>query len=238
MLDRWTISSDSACRDEDAYHRTGSMTLFSEEVADGVRRGDPDAIGEVYVVLADRLLGYLMARVRNRATAEDLVEQTFVELIRKGHTINGGAAAIKVWLFRAAYFNALDHIRKVKRRAEDAVDDFGHIDVEDDQEGPGETAVRNERRQIVRAAMAHLSEDQRAVLQLRYVGELSAPEVADILGKTEGAIRSLQHRGERALARLLQGTELAEDVAGDRRHGSAPPTDFGKAEPNPPPGTS
>jgi RNA polymerase sigma-70 factor (ECF subfamily) len=42
------------------------------------------------------------------------------------------------------------------------------------------------------------------VLQMRYVAELSAPEVAVILGKTEGAVRSLQHRGERALGRLLQ----------------------------------
>ena len=195
------------------------MTLFSESVAECVRRGDPDAVGEVYVHLADRLLGYLIARVRDRATAEDLVEATFVELLRKGHTINGGAAAIKVWLFRSAYFNALDHIRKVKRRAEDTLDDVDRLDVEDESAGPGELAIRNERRRTVRAAMAHLSEDQRAVLQLRYVAELSAPEVADILGKTEGAIRSLQHRGERALARLLADTEMAAEMiaARDRR---------------------
>lgn len=190
------------------------MTLFSEAVAEGVRRGDPDAVGEVYVNLADRLLGYLIARVRDRATAEDLLEATFIELLRKGHTINGGAAAIKVWLFRSAYFNALDHIRKVKRRAEDSVEDFTHLDVEDGDATPGEIAVRNERRQVVRAAMGHLSEDQRTVLQMRYVGELSAPEVAEVLGKTEGAVRSLQHRGERALARLLADTELAAEFSG------------------------
>jgi RNA polymerase sigma-70 factor (ECF subfamily) len=177
---------------------------FGEDVADGVRRGDPDAVGEVYVHLADRLLGYLVARVRDRATAEDLLEATFIELLRKGHTITGGPAAIKVWLFRSAYFNALDHIRKVKRRHEDITDDFAGIDLEDPGDGPADTAVRAERRDMVRAAMAHLSEDQRAVLQMRYVAELSAPEVAVILGKTEGAVRSLQHRGERALGRLLQ----------------------------------
>ena len=127
------------------------MTLFSESVAEGVRRGDPDAVGEVYVHLADRLLGYLIARVRDRATAEDLVEATFVELLRKGNTINGGPAAIKVWLFRSAYFNALDHIRKVKRRAEDALDDVERLDVEDESAGPGELAIRNERRRTVRA---------------------------------------------------------------------------------------
>ncbi len=190
------------------------MTVFSEETAAGVRRGDPDAVGEVYVQLADRLLGYLIARVRDKATAEDLLEATFIELLRKGHTIQGGAAAIKVWLYRSAYFNALDHIRKVKRRHEDITDDFTGFDVEAEGDSPDEVVMRNERRTLVRTAMAHLSEDQRAVLQMRYVAELSAPEVAQILGKTEGAIRSLQHRGERALARLLEGSVDMPGMAG------------------------
>lgn len=199
------------------------MILFSEAVAEGVRRGDPDAVGEVYVHLADRLLGYLVARVRDRATAEDLLEASFIELLRKGHTINGGPAAIKVWLFRSAYFNALDHIRKVKRRNEDMVDDFSGFDVEETADGPEEMAQRNENRQIVRAAMSHLSEDQRAVLEMRYVAELSAPETAAILGKTEGAIRSLQHRGERALARLLEGSASAPELSAEKDSGRGTP---------------
>jgi RNA polymerase sigma-70 factor, ECF subfamily len=199
------------------------MIPFGEDTAEGVRRGDPDAVAEVYVQLADRLLGYLVARVRDRATAEDLLEATFIELLRKGHTITGGAAAIKVWLFRSAYFNALDHIRKVKRRREDITDDFAGVDVEDPADQPDELVVRRERGRVVRAAMAHLSEDQRAVLQMRYVAELSAPEVAVVLGKTEGAVRSLQHRGERALARLLEGVEgLAQDTIARDADGGAP----------------
>lgn len=201
------------------------IALFSEETAEGVRRGDPDAVGEVYVHLADRLLGYLVARVRDRATAEDLLEATFIELLRKGHTILGGPAAIKVWLFRSAYFNALDHIRKVQRRGEDITDDFSGFDVEEPGLGPDEIHLRNERRLVVRAAMAHLSADQRTVLQMRYVAELSAPEVADILGKTEGAIRSLQHRGERALARLLEGSWADPRMTSDFDFPPGAPTD-------------
>ncbi|MGI9018877.1 MAG: RNA polymerase sigma factor [Euzebya sp.] len=201
------------------------MMLFSDEIADGVRRGDPDAVGEVYVHLADRLLGYLVARVHDRATAEDLLEATFIELLRKGSTITGGPAAIKVWLFRSAYFNALDHIRKVKRRNEEITDDFSGFDFEDTQDGPDEIALRNERRSVVRAAMAHVSADQRAVLQMRYVAELSAPEVAEILGKTEGAVRSLQHRGERALARLLEGSSSAPRMTSDSDFPPSAPSD-------------
>lgn len=177
---------------------------FPEEVADGVRAGDPDAVGAVYVALADRLLGYLMARVRDRGAAEDLLEATFLELLQKGHTIRGGAASIKVWLFRAAYFNALDHLRKVKRRMEDLTEDHDVLDVLDHDLGPEEHAVDSDLRSRVREAMSHLSPDQRQVLLLRYVAGLSAPEVAVVLDKSDGAIRSLQHRGERALAKLLQ----------------------------------
>lgn len=187
---------------------------FGDHIADGVRKGDPDAVGEVYVHLSDRLLGYLVARVRDRATAEDLLEATFIELLRKGHTIQGGPAAIKVWLFRSAYFNALDHVRKVKRRAEDITDDFSTFDREEAADGPAEVAIRNERRAVVRAALVHLSDDQQAVLEMRYVAELSAPETASILGKTEGAVRSLQHRGERALARLLEGSASSPKFTG------------------------
>lgn len=182
------------------------MPPFSEETAAGVRAGHPDAVGEVYVVLADRLLGYLRARVRDQATAEDLLEQTFLELLQKGHTIRGGPAAIKVWLFRSAHFNALDHIRRITRRAEEFTDDleaFESLGPTDPDLGPEDQAIASDTRRRVRAGLQQLSDDQRQVLLLRYVAGLTAPEVATVLRKSDGAIRSLQHRGERSLARIL-----------------------------------
>lgn len=177
---------------------------FSEEVADGVRAGSPDAVGAVYVTLADRLFSYLMARVRDRATAEDLLETTFIELLQKGHTIRGGPRAIKVWLFQAAHFNAIDHVRKIQRRAEDLYEDPHFLHVTEPTQGPEARAVADDTSRRVRHAMSKLSEDQRQVLWLRYLGDLSAPETARVLGKSDGAVRSLQHRGERALARLFE----------------------------------
>lgn len=181
------------------------MSPFPEEVADGVRAGDPDAVGAVYVALADRLLGYLVARVRDRAVAEDILEATFLELLQRGRTIRGGAAAIKVWLFRAAYFNAIDHIRKVNRRMEDLTDNEQVLDVVvEGVAGPEELAVQSDLRSRVRKAMDLLSAEQRQVILLRYVAGLSAPEISSVMDKSDGAIRSLQHRGERALAKLLE----------------------------------
>jgi RNA polymerase sigma-70 factor (ECF subfamily) len=178
-------------------------TSLTDEIAEGVKAGDPDAVGAVYVALADRLLGYLLARVRDRSTAEDLLEATFLELLQKGHGIRGGGAAIKVWLFRAAHFNALDHLRKVRRRGDELRADLAEFDVADAEATPEEAAISADTARQVRAAMEALSDDQRQVLLLRYVAGLTAPEVATILKKTPGAVRSLQHRGERALARVL-----------------------------------
>jgi RNA polymerase sigma-70 factor (ECF subfamily) len=188
------------------------VSLFSEEVAAGVKAGDPKAIEVVYTVLADRLLSYLCARVRDRATAEDLVEATFLELLQKGWTIRGGAAAIKVWLFRSAHFNALDHHRRMSRRPEDLFGDPARIEAEDHARGPEELAVAADEAARVQAALACLSSEQREVLELRYGSGLSAPEIGRVLGKNDGAVRSLQHRGERSLAKLL-----ASEESGDTR---------------------
>lgn len=177
--------------------------LLPDSVVQGVKAGDPDAVGAVYVRLADRLLGYLTARVHDRAAAEDLLEATFIELLQKGWTIRGGAASIKVWLFRAAHYNALDHLRKVKRRGEHLESDLTPFDRPETARGPADRAEADDTGARVRAAMATLSADQRQVLLLRYVAGLTASEVADVMAKSDGAVRALQHRGERALGRVL-----------------------------------
>lgn len=190
--------------------------LFSDAVVEGVKNGDSDAVGEVYVRLADRLLGYLTARVRDRAAAEDLLEATFIELLQKGRTIRGGAASIKVWLFRAAHYNALDYLRKIKRRGEWLEADLTLFDQAESTRGPADRAEADDTASRVRAAMATLSGEQRQVLLLRYVAGLTAAEVADVMSKSDGAVRALQHRGERSLGRVLEDfgvPQIAEDPA-------------------------
>lgn len=204
---------------EPSNQRADGRVPFPEEVAERVRAGDPDAVGTVYVNLADRIFSYLMARVRDRATAEDLLEATFIELLQKGHTIRGGSRAIKVWLFQAAHFNAIDHVRKVQRRAEDLCEEPHLLHVAEPAKGPEARAVSGDTTRRVRAAMSQLSEDQRQVVWLRYLGGLSAPETARVLGKSDGAVRSLQHRGERALARLLQ--QEADETASFSSRGAS-----------------
>ena len=191
------------------------MSLFSEDIAEGVRAGHPDAVGAVYAQLANRLFGYLVARVHDQQVAEDLVEATFVELLEKGHTIVGGPEVIKAWLFRAAHFNALDHLRKRTRSREDPYEDPIDHDSADDAPGPEARAVSADVSRELRRYITRLSDEQQQVLLLRYVGGLSTREVADVLDKNVVAVRGLQFRAERALHRHLTEDESALHITTD-----------------------
>lgn len=170
--------------------------------ADGVRARDPDAIAGCYVALHEPLYRFLMGQCRNRALAEDLVEQTFEELIRHGDRIRGGGDAIRAWVFRAARNNLIDERRKVGRRGDVPLGDDAERYVAGDP-GPEERALDAIGDPQLQAAIARLSDDQREVIALRFGAGLSGPETAKATGKTTNAVKSLQHRALATLAKFM-----------------------------------
>lgn len=181
---------------------TGDDAPFDEELAKGVREADPDALAAVYRVLVRPLTSYLRSQVGDEHTAQDLVSDTFSEFVRSCRSIEGGPYQIRAWLYRAARHNALDHHRHRRRHAEDAVDRIP------DQQANGpavdDRAAVSEELAQMHEALDSLPHEQAQVLTLRFLGELSAPEVAAVMGKTEGAVRALQHRATAAMARKLR----------------------------------
>jgi RNA polymerase sigma-70 factor (ECF subfamily) len=95
----------------------------------------------------------------------------------------------------------------MSRRPEDLCEDPHRHEPVDGARGPEELAVAADESERIRSALEQLSTEQRQVLELRYAAGLSAPEIGRVLGKNDGAVRSLQHRGERSLARLLAGED-------------------------------
>lgn len=175
---------------------------FDEHIAEGVREGDPDALVACWRVLAHPLVSYLRAQVRDPGIAEDLAQDSFLELVSSCRTLHGGAHEIRGWLFRAAYHNLLDWRRRSARRPEQplglaGVDQAARERVDDE-------VIERVEREALRHALDSLSPDQRQVITLRFLAELSAPEVAAVLGKSEGSVRALQHRGVAALGRLIR----------------------------------
>ncbi|MGH2977921.1 MAG: sigma-70 family RNA polymerase sigma factor [Gaiellaceae bacterium] len=161
-----------------------------ELVARG-QRGDRDALEELYLIHFDRIYSYLHVSVGNRHDAEDLTTQTFLKMLEKIGTFKWQSAPFSAWLFRIAHNLAMDHFRARRRWQPE----------EEVPEPPGEeepsaelTAMQTIGRESMLKLIDHLSPEQQQVLTLKFVFNLPNAEVAAILEKTEGAIKSLQHR--------------------------------------------
>lgn len=171
-----------------------------DDLVDGVRRGEPGAVAAVYLEVAPALRGFLRRRVPHGEVADDLVEQTFLELIETGHRIRGDGAALRAWLYRAARNDLADWRRRADRRADRPLPE---ADGPSDGLDVAETALASSLDPTLEAALAELTGAQREVIELRVVAGLPLVEVAALTGRSVGAVKLLQHRALRRLAARL-----------------------------------
>jgi RNA polymerase sigma-70 factor, ECF subfamily len=166
------------------------------QLVERAQRGERSALEQLYLMHFDRIYGYLHLSVGNRHDAEDLTTQTFLRMLEAIDRFRWREVPFSAWLFRIAHNLAMDHFRASKRvQAEEEV-----------PEPPGSEESSAEEQALGALGTAgmleliqRLSEDQRQVLTLKFVYGFANGEVASILGKSEGAVKSLQHR---ALATL------------------------------------
>jgi len=159
------------------------------------RGGDADALEALYVLYADRVYRFLRSMVANAEDAEDLTNQTFTRMLERIDRFEPRGVPFSAWLFRIARNLAIDHFRAAARELPDPEEDTGR--------SAEEEAMRSFGRFGMRALIEPLSDDQRHVLALKYGLDFSNGEVASLLGKSEGAIKSLQHRAFASLERQL-----------------------------------
>jgi RNA polymerase sigma-70 factor (ECF subfamily) len=164
------------------------------------QHGDREALEELYLLHFDRIYSYLHMSVGNRHDAEDLTTQTFLKMLESITRFRWQAAPFSAWLFRIAHNLAMDHFRATRRWQPE----------EDVPEPAGETEPSAEMqafqaigRQSMLELIEGLSQEQRQVLTLKFVFNLPNADVATILGKTEGAVKSLQHRALVSLQKQL-----------------------------------
>ena len=155
------------------------------------QEGDRDALEELYLLHFDRIYSYLHLSVGNRHDAEDLTTQTFLRMLESIKRFRWRAAPFSAWLFRIAHNLAMDHFRATRRwQPEEDVPELAG-----DAEPSAETAaLQSIGRESMLDLIEGLSREQQQVLTLKFVFNLPNAEVATILGKTEGAVKSLQHR--------------------------------------------
>ena len=169
------------------------------ELAQG---GDRDALEELYLIHFDRIYSYLHVSVGNKHDAEDLTTQTFLKMLESIGRFRWQAAPFSAWLFRIAHNLSMDHFRASRRwQPEEEVPE------PEPQETTEQDALESIGRRSMLELIEGLSPEQQQVLTLKFVFNFANAEAATILGKTEGAIKSLQHRALASLQRELAKRE-------------------------------
>lgn len=171
------------------------------------RDGDEAAWAEIYGELAPAVLGYL--RGSGAPDPEDVLAEAFLQVARDLGGFEGDWPRFRGWVFTIAHHRLIDARRHGARRPVELMAEPPEPELPP-SEGTAEAALASIGSQEVRRVLAALSEDQRAVLLLRIVGDLSLAEVGQALGKRTGAVKQLQRRGLEALRRELarQGVTL------------------------------
>jgi RNA polymerase sigma-70 factor, ECF subfamily len=169
------------------------------------RAGESAAYDRLYNLYADRVFRYLYARLGQRELAEDLTADVFVRLLQnlprfKVNTARP-VASFSAFVYRVAGNLLTDQYRKQKHRDHQDIDD--QPDLTDRRPEPFAHTAASENSRELMDAMRRLGAEQQAVLLYRFSEEFSVHEVAEIMGKTTGAIKALQHRAIANLRRLL-----------------------------------
>lgn len=167
-------------------------------VVEAARNGDAGALAAVCEKLYPRIFRYLTHKVNDPRDAEDLAGEVFVRMLE---AIPGQTGNFEAWLFRIAGNVLTDHYRKRAVRS-DTVGLPEEIAGGDDPAAATERKLDGER---LKQGMRELTEEQKEVVILRFIMGYEHGEVADMMGRSAGAIRALQFRALSALKGALGG---------------------------------
>jgi RNA polymerase sigma factor (sigma-70 family) len=171
-------------------------------LVEAAREGDEGAWSEIFGELAPPVLGYL--RASRAPDPEDTLSETFLQAARDLPSFEGDWSAFRGWVFAIAHHRLLDARRHAARRPVELVAEPPEPRTEPLPDTAEEALARISSREVHRL-LGLLTEDQRSVLLLRILGDLSIEQVASALDKRPGAIKQLQRRGLAAVRRELEG---------------------------------
>ena len=166
-----------------------------------VKEGDHDAFSQLYDIFIDQIFRYVYYRVKS-GDAEDLVETVFLKVWE-----NIGKYKVKkrnsfsAWIYRIAHNSVVDYYRSAKTRDFDGLG----IDVasRDREHNPIRTAERSLNHEVLKKALKGLRKSYQDIIVYKFINELTNSEIAQILKKSEGSLRILQHRALKALKHEL-----------------------------------
>jgi RNA polymerase sigma-70 factor (ECF subfamily) len=167
---------------------------------------DPEAFGTIYDGYYHRILGYVLKRVADLDTAQDIVSETFFKALKNLWQFEWRNISLSAWLYRIANNEISNHFRKgrIKKVSLDKVKEPFTVDTPLDEVLEAEKALKkHEDFLILQQNISKLNLRYQEVIVLRFFEKKRIREIAEILGKKEGTVKSLIHRGLKKLKTLM-----------------------------------
>jgi len=177
---------------------------IDKELMERIAARDQTAMTALYARHHVRLYRYLVRLTRNEATAEELMNEVFLECWRKADRFEG-RSAVSTWLFSIGHNRAISQMRK---RREDQLDDDAATQLADASDTPEVTEQKRGKAAIMRACMEELSTDHREIIDLVYYQEASVAEAAEILAIPENTVKTRMFYARKKLAELMREAGL------------------------------
>ncbi|WP_372727205.1 sigma-70 family RNA polymerase sigma factor [Nocardioides sp.] len=189
--------SDLAASSEDTEADRARLIALVELA----RTGDADAFGLLYDHYQSSVYRFLFYRTRSTTLAEDLTSETFFRALRSMTNFRWQGKDFGAWLMTIARNLATDHFKAGRTRLELTTEDMSLHD--DSTEGPESSVLAGLTNEVLLKALKELPLEQRDCLIMRFLQGMSISEAAAVLGRSDGAVKQLQLRGVRNLAKLM-----------------------------------
>jgi RNA polymerase sigma-70 factor (ECF subfamily) len=165
--------------------------------------GEAEAFGQLYDRYVDLVYRYIYYRVGSPTLAEDLVSETFLRALRRIDSFTWQGRDFAAWLVTIARNLIADHFKSGRYRLEITTEDILETGPTQTTDGPENLVLDALTNETLLTAVKQLNPEQQECIVLRFLQGLSVSETALAMGKNDGAIKALQYRAVRALARLL-----------------------------------
>lgn len=157
-------------------------------------KADPEAFGQLYRRYVNRIYNYHYRHTSSQVEAEDLTSRTFYRALRSLHSYKETGAPFQAWLFRIAHNLVVNWYRDHSGKPTVSIDGEDFLPLPSPAVGPEAWLAKLETQEMLVQVIASLPEERKTLIILKFVERLSNAEIAEVLGRTEGAVKALYHR--------------------------------------------
>jgi RNA polymerase sigma-70 factor (ECF subfamily) len=185
------------------------------DLIEAAQAGDREAFGRLYSRYAPGVSRFVGSRLRDLSLAEDLTSETFARALRRIDSVSYQGRDAGAWFTTIARNLITDHVKSSRVQRETTIAEVADASTDDRQDSPEQVVIRRDAAADVRRRVGALPTDQQECIRLRYLQELSVSETAAVMGRNEGAVKALAHRGLEGL-RASMAKDTRSPVAATR----------------------